>query len=154
MSDLDKMEVAPPRLGLSAGEAARRHRRDGANELPRGQRRSVLAILVSVLKEPMLLLLLCGGAIYFLIGDAAEAGLLLAFGTFSVLVSLIQESRTERVLESLRDLSSPRALVIRDGKQMRIPGRDVVCGDLILLAEGDRIPADVRLIEARTLSTD
>ena len=154
MSDLDKMEVAPVRLGLSESEAARRHRRDGANELPRGQRRSVLAILVSVLKEPMLLLLLCGGAIYFLIGDAAEAGLLLAFGTFSVLVSLIQESRTERVLESLRDLSSPRALVIRDGKQMRIPGRDVVCGDLILLAEGDRIPADVRLIEARTLSTD
>ncbi|WP_374378402.1 cation-translocating P-type ATPase [Dongia sp.] len=154
MADRNKTIAGQGWRGLSESEAALRHRRDGPNELPRGQRRSILAVLVGVLKEPMLLLLLAGGAIYFLIGDAAEATLLLLFGTFSVLVSLIQESRTERVLESLRDLSSPRALVIRDGMQMRIPGRDVVCGDFIILAEGDRVPADICLLEARNLSAD
>ncbi len=140
--------------GLTEAEAQRRHRQEGANELPRTGTRSPIAILLSVVKEPMLALLLVGGIIYLLIGSAAEAMLLLAFGTFSVLVTLIQESRTERVLESLRDLSSPRALVIRDGAQRRIPGREVVCGDLVILGEGDRIPADVRLIEARSLMAD
>jgi Ca2+-transporting ATPase len=140
--------------GLSSAEAKARLQHDGPNELPRGDGRSFLIILRDILKEPMLALLLCGGFIYLFIGSTAEALILLAFATFSVIVTLIQESRTERVLEALRDLSSPRALVIRDGIHQRIPGREVVKGDLVILGEGDRIPADIQLIEARDLLAD
>jgi P-type Ca2+ transporter type 2C len=81
-----------------------------------------------VLREPMLLLLLAGGGIYFLLGDLGEAVLLLVFACASIVITVVQEARTERVLESLRDLTSPRALVIRDGERVRIAGRDVVRG--------------------------
>ncbi len=102
----------------------------------------------------MLLLLLAGGVIYLALGSAQEALLLIVFASLSIVITVVQESRTERVLESLRDLTSPRALVIRDGVHIRIAGRDVVRGDLVLLAEGDRVPADARLLEARDLLTD
>ena len=75
-------------------------------------------------------------------GDLKEALILLAFATMSVLITVVQETRTERVLEALRDLTSPRALVIRDGERKRIAGREVVRGDFVVLAEGDRVPAD------------
>lgn len=140
--------------GLSAAEAAARLARDGYNELPQAHRRSVARIVVEVLREPMLTLLLAGGIAYLLLGDLAEALILLAFATFSVAVTVIQETRTENVLEALRDLSAPRALVIREGEHMRIAGRDVVCGDLIVLEPGDRIAADARLVEAADLQTD
>jgi Ca2+-transporting ATPase len=148
------MDAATPDGGLDSVEAQRRLQRDGPNELPGGGTRSVLAILAEVVKEPMLALLLCGGAIYFLIGSRSEALILLGFATFSVIVTLIQETRTERVLEALRDLSSPRALVIRDGRHQRIPGRDLVVGDLVILGEGDRVPADLTLFEVRDLLAD
>ncbi len=102
----------------------------------------------------MFALLLGAGAIYLLLGDTVEALLLLAFASLSVVIAVIQESRSERVLEALRDLTSPRALVIRDGERRRIAGREVVRGDLILLAEGDRVPADAVLRESRELQTD
>jgi len=140
--------------GLSSAEARHRLLRNGANELPGGGTRSMLAILLEIIKEPMLALLMSGGLIYFLIGSRSEALILLGFATFSVIVTLVQETRTERVLEALRDLSSPRALVIRDGQHQRIPGRDVVVGDLVILGEGDRVPADLTLIEARDLLAD
>jgi Ca2+-transporting ATPase len=140
--------------GLSEAEAKSRFLADGPNELSRAGTRSFLFILRDILKEPMLALLLAGGFIYLLIGSSTEALILLAFATFSVVVTLVQESRTEHVLEALRDLSSPRALVVRDGVRKRIPGREVVCGDLVILSEGDRVPADLSLIEARNLLTD
>jgi Ca2+-transporting ATPase len=102
----------------------------------------------------MLALLLGGGAIYLVLGDLKEAIILLVFASMSVLITVIQEARTERVLEALRDLTSPRALVIRDGERRRIAGREVVCGDLVVLAEGDRIPADAVLLEQHDLHTD
>ncbi len=102
----------------------------------------------------MLALLLAGGIAYLLLGDLAEALILLAFATFSVAVTVIQETRTEHVLEALRDLSAPRALVIRDGGRIRIAGRDVVRDDLIVLEQGDRVAADAVLIEAADLQTD
>jgi Ca2+-transporting ATPase len=89
----------------------------------------------------MLALLLGGGVVYLALGDLKEALILLAFATMSVLITVVQETRTERVLEALRDLTSPRALVIRDGERRRIAGREVVRGDLVVLAEGDRVPA-------------
>jgi P-type Ca2+ transporter type 2C len=102
----------------------------------------------------MPLLLLGGGAIYMLLGELQVAVILLAFAMMSVLITVVQESRTERVLDTLRDLTSPRALVIRDGERKRIPGREVVRGDIVALSEEDRVPADARLLEANDLQTD
>ena len=90
----------------------------------------------------------------FLLGDFGEALLLLAFACASVVITVVQEARTERVLESLRDLTSPRALVIRDGERVRVAGRDVARGDLIVLSEGDRVAADAIVLQCDDLLTD
>ncbi len=134
--------------GLSQTEVEQRLAADGPNLLPQADRRSPLRIIAEVLREPMLALLLAGGLAYFLLGDHIEALILLAFATFSVVVTVVQETRTEHVLEALRDLSAPRALVIRDGERVRIAGRDVVLGDLLVLEQGDRVAADAVLVEA------
>ncbi|MBR0816497.1 HAD-IC family P-type ATPase [Bradyrhizobium liaoningense] len=140
--------------GLSEAEARARLEKDGTNELPRSERRSPLHIVMDVLREPMLVLLLCGGLVYLVLGDLREALILLAFGAMSIVITVVQETRTERVLDALRDLTSPRALVVRDGARRRIPGREVVRGDLLVLGEGDRIPADAALVDARDLEVD
>ncbi|MCR6659129.1 MAG: cation-translocating P-type ATPase [Asticcacaulis sp.] len=140
--------------GLSLAEAQARLQRDGANELPRQARRTPLRIALEVIREPMLALLIAGGVIYLFLGDLSEAIILMVLALFSVVITVVQESRTERVLEALRDLTSPRALVIRDGQRQRIAGREVVAGDLLVLSEGDRVPADGRVIECQSLQTD
>lgn len=140
--------------GLSESDAASRLKADGPNELPRGEKRTALRIILDVLREPMLAMLLGGGVIYLLLGDAKEAFILLVFACLSVLITVVQETRTERVLEALRDLTSPRALVIRNGTPRRIAGREVVRGDLIMMAEGDRVPADAIVRAANDLQTD
>lgn len=140
--------------GLSATQARERLERDGPNELPRGKRRTLLRIAIGVVAEPMLAMLLAAGGIYFLLGDRTEALVLSMFAGLSILITIVQEARTERVLEALRDLSAPRALVIRDGETLRIPGREVVEGDLLVLDQGDRIAADALLLEASELESD
>lgn len=142
------------RLGLTSAEAARRLAAEGPNELPHSDHRSGFRILRDVVKEPMLALLLGSGAIYALLGETKDALVLSAFACLSILITLVQEWRSERVLEALRDLSSPRALVIRDGERQRIAGREVVRGDLVVLAEGDRVPADAVLTSAQDLQAD
>jgi Ca2+-transporting ATPase len=142
------------RAGLSAAEAAARLKTEGYNELPRGGSRSILKIAGEVIREPMLALLVIGGVIYLLLGDKTEAAILLAFACLSIVITVTQEARTERVLETLRDLTSPRALVIRDGVRTRIAGREVVRGDLIVLGEGDRVPADAAILESSHLQAD
>jgi P-type Ca2+ transporter type 2C len=141
-------------VGLTSAEAARILREEGANELPSSQQRGSLRIALDVMREPMFLLLVACGIIYLAVGDLQEALMLLAFVFFVMGITLYQESKTERALEALRDLSSPRALVIRDGAQQRIAGREVVRGDIIVLAEGDRVPADALVLESISLSTD
>lgn len=143
-----------PLRGLSAAEVRTRLKSEGYNELPRQASRTPLRIIFEVLREPMLFLLLGGGAIYLLIGEMQDALILLAFALFSISITVVQESRTERVLEALRDLTSPRALVIRDGERLRIAGREVVRGDLIVLVEGDRVPADAMLLQCQDLEAD
>jgi Ca2+-transporting ATPase len=140
--------------GLSEREAQARLAVEGPNELPQPDRRTPLRIVVEVLREPMFALLIGGGAIYLLLGDVKEALILLGFAILSIVITVVQETRTEHVLEALRNLASPRALVIRDGVRKRISGREVVRGDIILLGEGDRVPADALLIEARDLQAD
>jgi Ca2+-transporting ATPase len=102
----------------------------------------------------MLALPIAGGTIYLVLGDLQDAIVLLVFATMSVIITVVQETRTERVLEALRDLTSPRALVIRDGEPKRIAGREVVRGDIVVLAEGDRVPADAVLVRSQDLQID
>ena len=132
--------------GLTAAEAASRLALDGPNLLPGGVPKSMFAIVLGVVTEPMFLMLLVAGGIYLAVGDRAEALFLLGFVFVVIGITLAQERKTQRALESLRDLSAPRALVIRDGAEIRIPGRDVVRGHLLILHEGDRVPADALLL--------
>ncbi len=140
--------------GLTADAAAARLTAEGPNELPAAGSRSLLRVAFDVVREPMLALLLAGGLAYLLLGNLTEALVLLGFATFSVLVTVVQEARTEHVLEALRDLSAPRALVLRDGAQVRIAGHDVVRDDLLILEQGDRVAADALLVAASDLQTD
>ncbi len=140
--------------GLSEPESAARLATDGPNELARDGKRGLLATVAAVVKEPMLLLLLGAGAVYLLLGSLEEALALLLSVFVVIAITLIQERKTERAVAALRDLSSPRALVIREGARRRIPGREVVRGDVAVLAEGDRVPADAALIESALLEVD
>ena len=140
--------------GLSDDEVASRIARYGFNELPFSKPRSLIRITLEVVREPMLLLLLACGSTYLLLGDVQEAIILLIFVAVVIAITLYQERKTERALEALRDLSSPRALVVRAGERKRIAGRDVVPGDILILSEGDRVPADAVLVSAVNLATD
>lgn len=148
-------EVSPLLLaGLDARTAADHLAADGPNELPTARRRNLAKQAWDVLREPMLLLLLGAGIINFLLSEPLDGGILMLTVVVVIGISIYQEHKTENALEALRDLSSPRALVIRDGVQQRIPGRDVVRGDIVLLVEGDRIPADGVLIESMNFTVD
>src|SRR5476651_1464932 len=140
--------------GLSEAEVALRLQQHGYNELPSSKGRNIFATAWDVVREPMFLLLLACGTIYLILGDVQEAVMLLGFVFVVLGITLYQERKTERALEALRDLSSPRALVIRGGQRKRIAGRDVVPDDLVVLAEGDRVPADSVVLSCNNLSTD
>ena len=147
--------IEPPcPSGLGDAEAADRLRTEGFNELPRQGQRRLARIVLDVLREPMLAMLLGAGLVYLALGDLQEALILVAFAGLSILITVVQENRTERALEALRDLTSPRALVIRDGVRKRIAGREVARGDLVVLSEGDRVPADGWLAECSGLQID
>ena len=146
------MSDAAAAAGLSAAEAARRLAADGPNALPSPDRRSGAAIVLGVLREPMFSLLVAAAGVYLLLGDLREALVLAASIVVVMAITVVQERKAERALEALRDLSSPRALVVRDGAVRRIAGAEVVRGDLLLLAEGDRVPADAQLVAANELT--
>jgi Ca2+-transporting ATPase len=140
--------------GLTAQEALEHLVEDGYNELPSAKKRTFLHILLEVVREPMFLMLIACGLLYLILGDRAEALMLMGFVVVIIGITFFQEQKTERALEALRDLSSPRALVIRDGQQQRIAGRDVVREDIILLSEGDRVPADAVLLSGANINVD
>ncbi len=146
--------AASERLGLSSAEAAQRFAADGPNELPTARKRNILQQILAVLSEPMLLLLVGAGTVNFVLAEPLDGAVLMSFVLVVIAIEAYQEHKTENALAALRDLSSPRALVVRDGQRMRIPGREVVCGDLVLLAEGDRVPADAQLLECENVSVD
>lgn len=145
---------AQVRVGLDDQSVALRLSEDGPNELGASQRRSLLTIILDVLREPMFLLLLGAGGIYLTMGDAREALVLLGFVLVIVLVTVFQERRTDNTLNALRDLSSPRALVMRNGRAVRIPGTEVVRDDVLIVSEGDRVAADGVLLEAHELAAN
>jgi Ca2+-transporting ATPase len=140
--------------GLSAEEARDRLAADGPNELPSAKPRTWFHIALEVVREPMLLLLLAAGSVNFMLAEPVDGSILMSFVVVVMAITFYQERKTERAIEALRDLSSPRALVVRDGAQQRIAGRDVVVDDIVLLAEGDRVPADGVMIECTNLAID
>lgn len=140
--------------GLTSAQAAERLAADGPNALPAAGRRGLPATVLAVLREPMLLLLVAASGIYLVVGDLREALILAASIAVVVTISIVQEHKAERALDALRDLSSPRALVIRDGERMRVAGAAVVAGDVLIVSEGDRVPADGRIVQSTDLAAD
>lgn len=140
--------------GLSNNEASVRLQKDGYNELPSSKPKSILKIAAGVIKEPMFLLLVACGTLYLVIGDLQEGLMLLSFVFVIMGIEFYQEKKTEKALDALKDLASPRALVIRDGETVRIPGKEVVKGDIVVLQEGDRVPADARVLQNNNLLAD
>src|SRR6188474_3394696 len=124
-------EMVPGLGGLSEAAAAERLRIDGPNELPTAKPKSSFKIVADVLREPMFGLLLATGLIYLVLGSHEEAIALLMAILVVIGITLYEETKTERTLQALRDLASPRAMVIRDGHKKRIAGRDVVRGDIL-----------------------
>ncbi len=113
-----------------------------------------MRIAISTVTEPMFFLLFVAAGLYLALGDPFEAVLMIGSIGLTVGISVYQEIKTERAIAALKQLSSPRAVVIRDGTPQRIPGREVVIDDVVLVSEGDRIPADAVLIENHGLSVD
>ncbi len=140
--------------GLSDDEARMRLLRDGPNRLPQARRRSLARIALEVAMQPMILLLLATTLAYAALGSATDAiGLVVSVLLIGV-IAVYQQQRTERVLESLRELSSPRARVMRSGHVQRIASQDLVRGDLLLLAEGDRLACDAVILRCHSLLLD
>ena len=141
-------------VGLTALLAAQRLKTDGYNELPSINKRGFSRIVFEIIKEPMFVLLMGAGVVYLLLGDRLDALFLLVFACLSGIITIVQESRSEKVLEALRNLASPRALVLRDGSRIHIAGREVVRDDVLILAEGDRVAADATLLSSIDLLLD
>ena len=148
------MLQTPTDTGLTLDQAKERLAVDGPNELPSSKPRNWFRLAIDVLAEPMFLLLVACAIVYLLIGDRLEACALLAAVAIIICITYMQEQRTERTLAALKDLSSPRAFVLREGKRLRIPRKEVVRGDVLILLEGDRIAADAELLQAEHLLVD
>lgn len=140
--------------GLSEKQAADKLKADGPNELQRPDKKNAFTIAFKIVTEPMILLLIACGAIYFFLGDIRESIILVGCIAVIIAITFYQENKTEKALEALKNLSSPRALVIRDGVKKRIAGREVVIEDVIILNEGDRVPADAILLRCSNLEVD
>ncbi|MDD5109754.1 MAG: cation-translocating P-type ATPase [Patescibacteria group bacterium] len=151
MPDLDARILA---RGLSDEQAVKRLTEEGYNELPTAKRQSILRLILEIARQSMFLLLIACGSLYLVLGDITEALLLLSFVFVVIGITFVQKRKTERALDALRELSSPRALVVRNGRRQRIAGREVVRDDIVLLSEGDRVPADAVLLRSTNVSVD
>ena len=139
--------------GLTAAEVARRLDEFGPNELRAAGRVSALSILLEQFQNVLIVILLLATALSAFLGHGVEAIAITVIVLFAVLLGFIQEYRAERAIEALREMAAPNATVLRDGREDRVPARDLVPGDVILLATGDRVPADARLTEVINLQT-
>jgi len=153
-TDEQKVSNGAMLSGLDRGEAARRLLADGPNELPRPRGRGFVDIVLETVREPMFLLMLGGALLYLTLGDLVEGLFLVAAACVAIGLVVVQEARSERALAALRQLAQPRAIVIRDGAEWRIPARELVVGDILLIGEGERMPADALLVAGEVLSVD
>lgn len=139
---------------LSSKEVKERLMKDWYNEFPSTKKKNIFGVVRDVIQEPMLLLLIACGTLYFFLGDIQEAIILLSSIVLIIIIAIYQENKTEKALEALKDLSSPRALVIRNGEQIRIAWREVVKDDIIIMNEWDKVPADCMVLRSRNCSVD
>lgn len=146
--DLQKMQ------GLTDEAAAQLLSELGYNELAEVGRKSFARIVIDVVKEPMFILLLSCGILYLFLGSVTESISLVVGILFIMVVTLYQERKTERALDELKKLASPKAMVIRNGIRKKIPGREVVPGDVIVISEGNNVPADALLLQSAHLLVD
>ena len=140
--------------GLTQAEAERRLKQDGPNEVASSRQRSWLERCVDLLAEPMIALLVAAALIYMLLGDLGEGLTLSVFVLAVIALTLYQEGKSESSIEALRDMTQPMAQVTRDGERRSIASRDVVCGDVLHLSEGDRVAADALVLWADNLQVD
>ncbi|MCC3243904.1 cation-translocating P-type ATPase [Methylocystis sp. WRRC1] len=140
--------------GLTSGEAARRLAQFGPNAPPEAPPLGFFAIALRTLKEPMFALLVAAAALYLFVGDLGEGLFMVAGAAASISLVVVQELRSERALKALQRLAEPMAHCLRDGEQRRIPARDLVPGDVILVGEGERLPADGVLLSGDALVID
>ncbi|MCE4556748.1 cation-translocating P-type ATPase [Roseateles cellulosilyticus] len=146
--------LTTPASGLSQVEAAARLAAHGPNEMADHERQGFGATLRNVLTEPMFLMLLGAAGLYLVVGDLGEGLLLAFFAVVTVGLVIVQDRRSEHALDALRGLAAPQVRVLREGRAQRLPARELVPGDLMLLAEGERIAADGWVRETVGLGVD
>ncbi|MDM0116346.1 cation-translocating P-type ATPase [Variovorax sp. J22R133] len=154
MTDMRCEDPTPDPAGLTHAQAVERLRAVGPNVLPAAGRKGLLRIGWDALTQPMFLLLLATAGVYAVLGDMRDAAMLLLSVLLVGALSIYQEHRTERVLHALKDLSSPRCMVVREGRTVRIASRELVPGDRLVVNEGDRLAADARLLQANGVLVD
>jgi P-type Ca2+ transporter type 2C len=140
--------------GLTALQAKAKLHAEGHNNLPSSKPKNFFSIALGVVKEPMFILLVGCGTLYVVMGDLREGIMLLGFVFVIMGIEFFQEKKTEKALDALKEMASPRALVIRDGVETRIAGIEVVTDDIIVLQEGDRVPADAVVLYSVNLLAD
>ena len=140
--------------GLHQSQAAERLEKYGANELQAAHKISPWEILLEQFKNVLILILLGATAISFFLGHSIESIVIAVIVLFAVVLGFVQEYRAERAIEALRQMAAPTATVFRDGTEVKVPAKELVPGDVILLHTGDRIPADARLIETINLQVE
>ncbi|MTV27376.1 HAD-IC family P-type ATPase [Nitriliruptoraceae bacterium ZYF776] len=147
------LEVDPDR-GLDTAEVAARRERHGANVLAEAGRRSPFAIVVAQLRSPLIAILLVALAVTVAIEEHADAVVILAVLVLNTVIGAVQEHRADRSVDALLELATPTSVVRRDGRRVEIDARELVPGDVVVLASGDRVPADLRLLRCTELEID
>ena len=140
--------------GLGKLEAAHRQKKYGPNEIQAAKRVSPWEILLEQFKNVLILILLGATAISLFLGHGVESIVIAVIVLFAVVLGFVQEYRAERAIEALRQMAAPTTTVMRDGIESRLPSRELVPGDVIVLRTGDRVPADARLIETINLQVE
>ncbi|WP_298005584.1 cation-translocating P-type ATPase [Anaerolinea sp.] len=147
---LQKLRTAE-QTGLSSEEATRRLAQYGANELAEKPRPTFLQLLMGQLNNFVVILLIVAAGISAVLGEWVEAGAILAIVVLNAVLGVVQESRAQEALAALKKMAAPEAQVLRDGKRVAVPARELVPGDIVFLEAGNYVPADVRLLEAVNL---
>ena len=140
--------------GLSRDIANERLKQYGANNLPEEKPPSKLRLFLSQFQSPLIYILFAASAIVFAMGETIDGSIILAVLLFNAIVGVIQEGKAQNTLLALKKFVATNATVLRDGKEYIIPDIEVVPGDIILLQEGERIPADARMILSQSLKID
>ena len=140
--------------GLNSDQVNALQAKHGFNELPQEKKKSLLGVAVEVVKEPMFILLIGCASLYTIMGDIKEGLIMLSTVFLMVGISLYQNYRSEKAMDALRKLSSPRVSVLRNDNWTILAGRELVPGDIVKISEGDRLAADLEILESNSLEVD